>query len=202
LAKYGKSQNFQLLGGLRLKNWVKKEFKKYSAKIEPEALELLINYIGSDLWQMANEIKKLVSYKKGKEIKIKDIRELVHPKIETDIFKTIDAIAVRDKKRALKLVKKHLEKGDSPSYILAMINFQFRNLLVIKDLMERGKSRGYIMRETKLHPFVVEKTLKLARRFQFKELKKIHQRIFQTDLKIKTGKTTPEAGLEMLILGI
>ena len=202
LIKYGKSQNFQLLEGFRLKNWVKKEFKKYSAEIDDFALNLLLDFVGNNLWQMANEIKKLVSYKNGKKITAKDVQALVHPKIETDIFKTIDAIAVKNKKKALELVKKHLEKGDSPSYILAMINYQFRNLLVIKDLILRGKNRNYIRKATNLHPFVIEKTLKLAKRFQFEELKKIHQRIFQTDLKIKTGKITPEAGLEMLILGI
>jgi DNA polymerase-3 subunit delta len=202
LIKHGKSQNFQLLEGFRLKNWVKKEFKKYSTEIDDSALNLLLDFVGNNLWQMVNEIRKLVSYKNGKRIKVKDVQTLVRPKIETDIFKTIDAIAQKDKKRALELVKKHLEKGDSPTFILAMINFQFRNLLMIKDLIERGKSKNYILKETGLHPFVVEKTLKLAKRFQLEELKKIHQRIFQTDLKIKTGKITPEVGLEILILGI
>ena len=202
LIKYGKSQSFQLLEGFRLKNWVKKEFKKYSTEIDDFALNLLLDFVGNNLWQMTNEIKKLVSYKNGKKITAKDVQALVHPKIETDIFKTIDAIAVKNKKKALELVKKHLEKGDSPSYILAMINYQFRNLLMIKDLILRGKNQNYIRKVTNLHPFVIEKTLKLAKRFQFEELKKIHQRIFQTDLKIKTGKITPEAGLEMLILGI
>ncbi|MBZ9578682.1 DNA polymerase III subunit delta [Patescibacteria group bacterium] len=211
--KYGKSQNFELLKGKALKNWVKREFKKCStphqgrsglgrAKITPDALELFISYVGNDLWQMANEIKKLVNYKNKKKIEIKDISALVKPKIETDIFKTIDAIASKNKKEALLLVKKHLEKGDSPSYILAMINFQFRNLLVIKDLIEKGKSLNAIFKEVDLHPFVIKKSYALSKKFKFDELKKIYQKIFQADLDIKTGKIDSKAALETLLIKI
>ncbi len=125
LKKSGKSQNFELLKGKSLKNWVKREFKRYSVKINESALNLLLDFVGNNLWQMANEIKKLVNYKNKKKIEKEDVKALVKPKIETDIFKTIDAIAAKNKKEALLLLKKHLEKGDSSSYLLAMIIFNF-----------------------------------------------------------------------------
>lgn len=202
LKKYAKCQSFKLLKEKNLKNWVRREFKKYSTKIDGAALSLLLEFVGNNLWQMANEIKKLVNYKNKNKIEIKDIKTLVRPKIETDIFKTIDAIATKNKKRALLFIKKHLEKGDSPSYILAMINFQFRNLLIIRDLIDRGKSPSAILREANLHPFVIKKTYPLAKKFKLEELKKIHQRIFEADLGAKTGKIDPEAALEMLTVDI
>ncbi|GAI41646.1 unnamed protein product, partial [marine sediment metagenome] len=140
LKKYTKSQEFKLLEGENLKNWVKKEIENYKVKIHPIALEKLIDYVGNDLWQMANEIRKLVSYKENKKIEVKDIELLVKPKIAPEIFKTIDAIASKNKKQALEFIHKHLEKGDSPLYLLSMINFQFRNLLTIRDLIEKNKS--------------------------------------------------------------
>lgn len=202
LKNRGKSQNFKLLGEKALRNWVKREFKRYSAKIDEPALNLLLGFVGNNLWQMSNEIKKLVNYKNKKEIKTKDVRILVRPEIETDIFRTIDAIAVKNKKRALLFIKKHLEKGDSFSYILAMINFQFRNLLIIRDLIDRGKSLTAILREANLHPYVIKKSYALAKKFQFDELKKIHQKIFKADLSIKTGKISPQAALDLLIAEI
>jgi DNA polymerase-3 subunit delta len=202
LKKEAKFQKFELLEGIILKNWVKKEFQKYQAKISNEAVEMLINYVGSDLWQMENEIKKLVNFCDKKEIKIKDIKLLVKPKIETDIFKTIDAIAAKNKKRALFLIKEHLQVGDSPTYLLAMINFQFRNLLVIRDLIERGKSLTNILRELDLHPFLIKKIYFLAKKFSLEDLKKIYQKIFEVDLSIKTGKIDPETALDLLITEI
>jgi len=202
LKKFGKSQEFLPLKGQKLIIWIKNEFKKYQAKIDSVALIKLIDFVGNDLWQMSNEIKKLVSFKKSKKIEKEDIELLVRPKIETDIFETIDALAEKNKNKVLFLLQKHLEKGDSPSYIFSMINFQFRNLLVIKDLIEKGESLAKIKQEINLHPYLIKKTYFQANKFKFEELKKIYKKIFEADLKIKTGKILPQAALEMLIAEI
>lgn len=195
-------QEFKPLEGQKLKIWVEKEFKKYQAQIDQEALEKLINFVGNDLWQMENEIKKLVSYKNGQKIEPRDIELLVKPKIETDIFKTIDAIAQKKKNHALVLIHQHLEKGDTPLYLLTMINFQFRNLLTIKELIEKNIPYYKILKQSGLHSFVVKKTYQQARKFTFQQLKKIYQRIFQVDLAIKTGRIEPETALDLLITEI
>ena len=116
--KHAQSQEFELLTGLKIKNWLKDEFTKNKTRIDPMALETMVNFAGNDLWQLANDVQKLVAYKRGKEIETKDVRLFVKPKLETDIFKTIDAISLKNKKQALNLLHKHLEKGDSPLYLL------------------------------------------------------------------------------------
>ncbi len=198
LLKEAKTQDFPLLNGVKLKNWIRKEFEKYSLKTDDRIVEKLSNYVGNDLWQLANEIKKLAAYKKRGKVSNRDIDLLVKPKIEPDIFKTVDAIAQRDKKTALALIHQHLEKGDNPVYLLYMINYQFRNIMAVKDLLERGKSPG----QAKLHPFVVRKSRELAQKFTLDELKKIYQKIFKADFNIKTGKLEPEAALDLLIAEI
>jgi len=190
------------LEGAKFKNWVKKEFENYKVKIEINALDELVEFVGNDLWQMENEIKKLANFRKGKVIEKKDVEIMVKPKIETDIFETIDAIASRNKKRALELLNKHLENGDSPLYLLSMINFQFRNLLIIKDLIEKNKPYYNFQKITGLHPFVIKKSYNQTQRFSLQELKKIYQKIFQVDLNIKTGKLDPKAALDLFIAEI
>jgi len=199
LKKNSKSQELGLLEGQKLKNWVKKELGKYQEVAEPEALDELINFVGSNLWQMENEIKKLTNYKNGQKIQKEDIELLVRPKIETDIFKTIDAISEKKKSQALMLLHQHLEKGDAPLYLLAMINFQFRNLLTIKELIEKNTPYYKIISKSKLHPFIVKKSYQQAQRFTLQQLKKIYQKIFQVDYQIKTGKIEPEVALDILI---
>lgn len=191
LKENSKSQEFDPLEGQKLKNWVKKEFGKYQAQIGPEALDELINFVGNDLWQMSNEIKKIVSYKGGQKVEVADIELLVRPKIETDIFKTIDAIAEKKKNRALALLHQHLEKGDAPLYLLAMINFQLRNLLIVKSGARLN-----------MHPYLIKKTIQQARAFSLAELKKIYQKTFEVDYQIKTGKIGSETALDLLIAGI
>lgn len=206
LKKHGKSQEFKLLEGQKLKNWVKKEFENHGAKADLDIVDELINFVGNDSWQLSNEIKKLVSYRRNKNIRIKDIELLVIPKVEPDIFKTIDAIASKNKKQALTLLKKHLEKGDPPLYLLKMINFQIRNLLLVRsDELKKGFPANYLRtlsNKLKLHPYVVRKTVQQAENFSFTELKKIYQKIFEADLNIKTGKLDPQTALDLLIAEI
>jgi DNA polymerase-3 subunit delta len=198
----GKAQNFASLEGEKLRSWLKQEFSKFKAEITAEALAKLMDFAGDDLWLLSNEIKKLVNYKRGGKIETADVVKLTNAKIETAIFKTIDAISQRNKKQALLLLHQHLDKGDSPLYLLSMINFQFKNLLVVKDLLERNEPYYLIAKKTQLHPFVVRKSYQQASRFTLAELKKIYRKIFQVDFDIKTGKVAAETALDLLIAGI
>ena len=193
---------FKPLEAEKLRSWTRRQFKDSRVDIEPEALKKLIDFVGNNLWRMSNEIKKIISFKGKGSVSIQDIETLIEPKIDADIFKTIDAIALRDKKQALKLIREHLEKGDYPLLILSMINFQFRNIVIIKDMMEKNIPYGDILRKTKLHPFVVRKSCNLARKFSKEELKKIYQDIFKVDFNIKTGKIEPQTALDILIAQI
>jgi DNA polymerase-3 subunit delta len=202
LKKKAKMQDFSVLEKGKLRAWVGQEFLRFKAEATPEAVVKLIEFAGSDLWLLSNEIKKLVNYKKGREIGVGDVALLAGPRIETAIFKTIDAISQKNKKQALLLIHQHLAKGDSPLYLLSMINFQFKNLLIVKDLMEKREPYYLISKKAQLHPFVVRKSYQQAGKFTFSELKKIYQKIFQVDLEIKTGRVSPETALDLLIAGI
>ena len=202
IKKYGKCQEFKPLGDWQLKIWFKKEIKDLGAKIEERALQKLIEFVGNDLWRMSNEIRKLVNYSNGKMITEKEIELLVRPKIEIDIFRTIEAIAEKNKKKALKLLKNHLEKGEKAGYLLAMIKYQFKNLLMIKDLIERKTPISTILKKIQLKRSVFQRDLALTKKFNISELKSIYQKIFEIDLAIKTSKIEPETALHLLIAEI
>lgn len=202
LNKNAKCQEFQSLDGQMLKDWIKKEFNKYNTDIDKTVIEKFINYSGSDSWHLANEITKLINYKNRGKIELKDIELLVRPEVETDIFETIEAIALKNKKQAIKLIHKHLEQGDSPLYLLSMINFQFRNLLIIKYFVEKRMPYYSISNLLRLHPFVFKKSYFQSSKFSFPELKKIYQKIFQADLAIKKGKLDPESAIDYLVTEI
>jgi len=202
LKKESKCQEFTPLTGSALQKWVAQEFEKYGAKISPQTQNTLLNYLGNDLWKLENEIKKLAYFKKGQLIKNEDIEMQVRSKIENDIFKTIEALASKDKKQSLIFLHKHLESGDNVLYLLSMIAYQFRNLLIIKELIENQEPYGLIAKKSGLHPFVVQKTYSLCNKFSMEQLKKIYQKIFQIDSDIKVGKIDPELALELLIAQI
>jgi DNA polymerase-3 subunit delta len=199
IKKVAKFQEFKPLDDFRLRFWIKEEVKKYNLRIEEKAITKLIEFVGNNLWQMENEIRKLAAFKMSGEITQSDVEKLVTPSFEANIFKTIDAIAKKDKKKALKSLKNHLEKGEKIPYIFSMIKFEFRNLLMIKDLFEKRVPISEIKRQTELHSFVIEKCLPLVREFQLAELKRIYQKIFELDSAIKSGKIEPETALTLFI---
>lgn len=199
LIKSCKSQEFSVLDTRNIKIWAQKEFEKRKQKINVDALDLLLSYIGSDLWRFANEINKLTDFKKDSVIKKEDVELQVKPKIEVDIFKTIDAIALKNKSLALSLLQKHLDNGDEPLYLLSMVAYQFRNLLVVKELAQKGLMYNSIVQKSGLHPYVVKKNYFTCQQFSMEELKRIYYAIFQIDTNIKKGKIEPETALDLLI---
>ena len=202
LQKNSECQEFGFLDLALVKKWVTRELDNNSAKIASDALDLLVGFVGNDLWQMGNEINKLSSYKAGAIIKREDVETMVKPNIENDIFKTIDALVSKNKKLALSLLHKHIDDGDPPLKLLAMIAYQFRTLLIIKDLQDKKQPYGAIAKKSGLHPFAVQKNYYLCNQFSIDQLKKIYHKIFKIDFDIKTGKIESEMALDLLIAEI
>jgi len=192
-------QQFNPLSEFSLVNWIINEVKKRNGAISKFSAQKLAYILGNDLWRVSNEIDKLILYKNGEIITEEDIDYLVAKKIDIDIFKTIDAIARRDKRTALKLIHNHLFYGEKEVYLLSMLAFQIRNLIKIKDLQEKGVSYKNLPEKTSLHPYVIKKSIKYLNKFDLYELKYIYKKILETEVKIKTGKTNPKVALDLLV---
>jgi DNA polymerase-3 subunit delta len=210
LKKTAQCQEFKLLKPFELNKWVKEKFAENNSSIGKNAMEKLAAYVGPDLWQMANEIDKLVLYKTENNnqqaiITSDDIDLLVKAKIDINIFNAIETLGRKDRKRAIKNLREYIEQGVSEIYILTMFVWQFRNLILVKSLLGSEQkfslpTAAEISKKTGLHPFVAQKTLAQAKNFTFPQLKKIYQRLLKADLDIKTGKIDSKTVLDMLAI--
>ena len=179
-----KIEEYNFLDGKDLEEWVKKEVSRNKGTITQGAVRLLCDYIQSDLWRQKNEIQKLIAY--NSNIDEKSVKLLVNINVELDIFKTVNAIARNDKANAIKLIRKHLEKGEAVFPMLALIARQFKLMLVYKV---DGKAGFYGLSS-------------LAQKFSIEDLKRIYAKILEIDSKIKTGKIDEKMAIETLILEI
>lgn len=200
--KAGKVQEFKPLKRGELKEWVEKEAQHLGISFFDEALDLLLDDFGNDLWRIANTIKKIAAFKKGSgdnQVGTKEIRNLAKPDLETNLFKTIDALAKKDKKTALRLIRENILKKHKPAAVLGMIIFQFRGLLLAKI----SQGRGYTFEEFKslgiLKPFPALKCWRAASNFSPDQLKKIYQKMLEIDLAVKQGRLDQAEGLKMLV---
>ncbi len=196
------SGRFDYLTGAKLNNWAHQAVQSLGGQISGEALEKLVGFIGPDLWQMKNEIDKLVNFKAGKLIAEADVDLLVKSKYDPNIFATIDALAARNKSLAFKLMHQHLEQGENEIYILTMFVYQFRNLLQIKSLIEAGVPSSALAKKTGLHPFVIKKSWSQVRNFSQDVLKRIYEMLLKLDIAIKRGKIEPETALDLIVAEI
>lgn len=203
-----KSQEFKLLSDYELRDWIKKEVAGRDTTIEPEAVDKLIQYVGNDLWRMGNEIQKLMAYSLSLmvqndmqyAISTKQVELLVRPKITANVFDLVDGLGQKNLKRAQQELHKLLNTGEHELYILTMIVYQFRNLLIVKDLLDRKTPILQIKNKSGLHPFVIQKTSQQCKNFTLDQLKVIYQKLLDYDIKLKTGKINPKLALDILVV--
>ena len=205
LTKNAKCQTFAYFNLLQLKKWINGCLESEGVKINEKALLELIDFVGNDLWQMKQELLKLgaLALNRGNNvIEEKDVENLVKPKINADIFLMVDSLARKERIATMKLLQKHLKKGEEELYILNMFVYQFRNIIQVKELSDRGESEKEIAEKLKIHPYVLKKTINQAKLFSLAELKKIYRIMLRADLYIKTGRIKADTALELLVMDI
>ncbi|MFA6493150.1 MAG: DNA polymerase III subunit delta [Patescibacteria group bacterium] len=193
------SQEFKLLENEALRQFVIKEVVDKGGEIEAAACTKLIEYVGSDLWRMENEINKLVTY--SSQLTIENIELLVQSRVQSNIFNLIEATASRNPAVALRELYKLFHEGAAEIYILTMIVYQYRNLLIVKDIQEKMPqiSRFELAKKARLHPFVLGKILTVSGKYQLETLKKIYEKLLDFESALKVGKIESRLALELLV---
>ncbi len=202
LLKMKAVQHFPLRKGYELEKWLQEYVKEEGIAISFPVIKKLIATAGNNTWRLTNELAKLDQYRKARvksEIEEIDIDEMVQSEHDQNIFDFIDALGARNAALALKYLHNLLAGGKNENYILTMIVYQFRNMLLIQDLIVRGVKRNQIPAESELHPFVVGKTIRVLNNYDLPLLKRIYYRLMQTDIDIKTGRTDSRLALEKLL---
>jgi len=202
LLKMKAVEHFPLRKGNNLENWLAKEAEAKKIPIKLSAIKKLIATAGNNSFRLTNELEKLDLFRLAKnqqEISSADIEEMVESEHDQNIFDFINALGERNSKLAIKYLHNLFASGKNENYILTMIAYQFRNMLIVQDLISRGTKRDVIPSEAELHPFVVSKTIRALNSYDLPLLRRIYYRLQQTDLDIKTGRVESRLALEKLL---
>jgi len=192
-------RNFEYLDSSKLTNWVRSEFVSRGCSIDAASIRALVALTGNESWRIANEIEKLANFKQG-EITRPDITSLVSNRSDLNIFDFVDAVVSKNRPKAYEFLYKELKSGRDPHYILTMIVFGFRNMLLIKDLMDRKIDQGLIAKKSGLHPFVIKKTSINLSKFNLNELKASYGKLLEMDIFSKNGSFNLVDSLFTLVL--
>jgi DNA polymerase-3 subunit delta len=120
--------------------WVKNTLTTWKQRIEPAALTLLISRAGTELRRLQIEVEKLsLLVGEGGAIRLADV-ELLTPKLaEESVFHLTDAVAERNAKQALTILRELLEEQmEQPYRIFPLLVRQFRMLWQTKVMLDAG----------------------------------------------------------------
>jgi len=197
--------DFEALSDRELADWARKEFKIAGAEIDRVTLELFMSRIGPDLRRMTNEIKKIATAAlPGTQITAGLVEELVPVVREVDHFALTDAIVAGRKATAVSLLRRALDDGTEPLQLLGLLGYNYRRLLMVKDMMDRGIDRREVANVVRLRYNDQEPFLAAARRVEIRKLKEAVKRLAATDVAIKTsiggsGPAGARLQIEMLV---
>ena len=195
------AQEFKAIEPYKMVSYIKAEAKERGCEIAPNAAQLLADFVGDNLWRLSNELDKLASYASNK-IEAKDVEEMVEKNIASNIFAMIDDLSHAKQSGALRHLNALFSANEPPLRILALINYQFRTIVQVKEAMEISQNQYEISKITRLSPFQVSKTLSQARNFTFQDLSRIYTHMARVDFEIKTGKIEDREGLKDLVLAV
>jgi len=202
LAKTKQPFEFKKLSGFELQKWIKNEIQ---AKLGENSqnhsvnLEKIFMNSGNDLWKLSNQIEKLSLYlQTADKPKEEDFELLLDVQKEDNVFLFVDALARKEIKKSFKLLY-DIKTGANQLYILSMIIFEFRNLLIVKELLEKAYDQFKIMRVAGISPFLAKNLINFSKNFTLAGLKNIYQMLFRYDTEIKTGKIGADLALDLIV---
>jgi len=200
LKKSATIEEFIPLQGSELTRWVAERAKALGVRLEKDASQRLIEFVGSDSWALVNELDKLASYVgRGGRISPADVDLLVQDGQEQNLFSFIDDLSARHLGNALRGARRLLDDGQAPTYIMFMLARQVRVLLGVRELSAQRRRPDDIATELGQRPFVVRKAMEQVRGFAAGELERLHDRLLDLDLATKTGRIQPEVALELFV---
>ena len=205
LHKIAKVNNFPELNSAQIEGFITSEVENKKFSISNTAVRDLSMAIGSNLYLLENEIEKLILYAKSQKanrIEENHVKEIIESIADPQIFPFIEAVASKNVGRSMVELQKFAGSNENEHYLLSMIIYQFRTLLIIKDLSDKGKRASEITKIAKLHPFVVQKSIQIVNKYSKIDLIRKYFLLHSTDVQLKTGDLDPKIAIDLLVAKI
>lgn len=205
LRAHAAAVEFKPLDDTEMTKWARDKFNRAEASVDEGTIQYLLALIGNDSARLGNEVEKLLTAAlPGRVVTRELIDSLVPNSRELSNFGLTDTLVGKNKDRSLAILRKILDDGGEPLMILGLISYNFRRLLMAKDLMSKGSDRSQVTKILNLRYSDQENFIASARRADIETLRNAIELISKADLAIKTsiGGGGPIGGrlqIEMLV---
>lgn len=173
---------------------------KQGCSIDDDALNLLINRVGENLFELSHQVDKLCLY--TKHIKKEDIDALVAAPLEENVFALTNAILAHDLNKTMKIYQDLMVTNHEPIALIGLIATSLRNLYEVKLLTRKGYRDNEIAKMTGINPRAIYPIRKNGEKFDTRVLLQKLNELSELDLKIKRGLIDKQRGLELFLIRI
>lgn len=181
--------------------WVKYICKKYSLKINDDAIALLMQIVGPNLLEIKNEVIKLGQYVgKGNVISAGDVMHVASRIKLQNVFDLTDAIGKSDQARALMCLADLLENGQNEVSIVSMVHRHIRLLRQTKVGEQQGFSGRDLSSFAGVPYFFLKEYTSQSRMWTERKIEKTYKVLCDTDRALKSSPVSSHIWLENFIM--
>jgi len=150
--------------------WIKKIAMSENMEISDENAEYILNRSEMKMYQLKNELDKLIRFAKSENRNIitrEDIELLVSKKIDMEAFELTNAILDKKYGKAIESLDKLKNLKEEPVNILGQIARYFCDLLTVNMAISSGVTDNYaISKKTGLHEYKIKLTVNSLRKYK------------------------------------
>lgn len=181
LQKQTDFREFKELDEHGLSRWLVDQAVSENATLSQSDAHYLVQRVGTNQLLLANELKKLASYKPAVTRQTIDL--LTEPAPQSSIFDLLDAALAGNQKKTLQLYHEQRQQKVEPLAIMGMLAWQLHILALVKTAGSR--SQADIAREAKVSPYVLSKTAGIAQKHSLTNIKSWVHEGSQLDIRLK-----------------
>jgi DNA polymerase-3 subunit delta len=167
-------------------DWIRRTLSTKGYKISPKASQMLVEFLGTDLGKINNELDKLqIVLPQGTEISPLHIEENIGISKDYNNFELRKAIGSRDDTKAFKIINYFGDNPkDNPMVVTVSLLFNFfSQILQLHGMTD--KSPRSVASALKVNPYFVNEFIEAARNFPMRKVSGIIAIIREFDLKSK-----------------
>ncbi|MCB0272086.1 MAG: DNA polymerase III subunit delta [Bdellovibrionales bacterium] len=183
--------------------WVDKLCQKRNIQIARDAKPFLIDYIGTDIGRLDQEIEKLCLFVHPSTVITKDaVMNLVLKLSGDDIFATTDAIWDQNQKKAFENLHFLFESGVSPFAITSMLVRHVRILFKIQNAMRKRVPQNQWASYIGIPPFTIAKYKQQSQKLTTNACAKALSVLSQLDTDMKSTGIGQNRLLERALISL
>ena len=162
------------------------ELKKGNKTISEKDAEYLYQTSGDNLFDLKNEIDKLVLFTGDRcTITSEDIFKCSGFIRQENVYEITNAILENNKTKALKLIDNLLDSGTETFHLFNLFFWTYRRIIMAKTLQKTNTPAEVILRKVKLWDRNFPDKIK---KFSYSEVLKKLECLYNAELSIKSGK--------------